>query len=102
MRRLIPILAGSLLLISAIAFAQRGAGVARGYLNYLQQQQVRDCIQACGQDGRCQAACISAGNNQSSESPGPRQRVPVTDYTCVEASMKGGLTWGNAMQVCTH
>lgn len=88
-----------------LAHARGGAGISQGYLNFVREQMVRDCVNACGQDGRCQAQCLASGYDQDNRPTEPRQAVPQaprTDYSCVDASMKSGLTWGQSMQVCTH
>jgi type II secretory pathway pseudopilin PulG len=32
----------------------------------------------------------------------PAARTPQTDYTCVDAMTRGGLSWAMAMQYCTR
>lgn len=96
---------------SAIAFDFGNAGAVMKGMD--DKERLDNCIKACGQDGRCQAACIAAGksgnNDQQlqmqTESPQTQpqpQHVPVTDYTCVQFAQRRGLSYAAAMAECTQ
>lgn len=57
-----------------ISTAAQAGGFASGYLQWQHDQQVDNCIKACGQDGYCQANCIAAGKSQSQP-----QAIPPID-----------------------
>ena len=56
-----------------------------------QQQQVLNCISACGRDGNCQSSCIAAGNGQTTM----QKRI---DFQCVNDCTSRGYM----LQLCQN
>ncbi|MGH8850615.1 MAG: hypothetical protein ACREYD_06445 [Casimicrobiaceae bacterium] len=108
-----PILATVALLtsVSAPAVAQQYQG---GYSAAIQAQTQNQLMEAQTWAINAYTSCLRATNDASKCGPPPQmnfpprrqyqaqQRVPVTDYGCVDGNIRGGQTWANAMQACTR
>ena len=85
----------------------QSSGAAQGYLDFQRQQQVRDCIKACGQDGQCQASCIAAGNAQPTPQQPPQYqtpppRAPKTDFSCMSICTNAKYPYAQCQMQCTR
>lgn len=94
---------------AGLAGAANLSGASQGYLNFEQQQMVRNCIQACGQDGNCQAQCIAAGQPQQNQPQQyqPQQNQPQppplrTDFKCVSDCTAKGYQYQLCRQRCSY
>ena len=86
-------------------------GATDAQMNIELQQLVRQCVQACGQDGYCQGRCLAPlANTQATPryqqmpeyNPSWPNAAPTTNYACVAAMQRAGYGMGQSMQMCTR
>lgn len=97
----------------AVAFADpSSAQFEGGYSAAIRAQAQKRLMDAQAAALQAYTRCLQVTNDASRCGPPPQvsyptqspsqQRVPITDYGCVEGDMRGGLSWAQAMQACTH